>query len=124
MGGTKFDFRARSEIGRRGLDHNFCLSDTRKPLRPVAWLHSAESGLSMSVDTTETGLQVYDSAYVPEAGLVGLDGRTYKPFAGVALETQAWPDAPNRSEFPKAVLLPENEYRHQVRYAFNSGVPQ
>lgn len=78
----------------------------------------------MSVDTTETGLQVYDSAYVPEAGLVGLDGRTYKPFAGVALETQAWPDAPNRSEFPKAVLLPENEYRHQVRYAFNSGVPQ
>jgi len=119
--GTKFDFRTRSEIGKRGLDHNFCLSDTRKPLRPVARLHSAESDLSMSVETTETGLQVYDAAYIPEAGLAGLDCQTYKPFAGVALETQVWPDAPGRSEFPDAILRPENEYRHQVRYVFTTG---
>ncbi|WP_421904997.1 aldose epimerase family protein [Mameliella sp.] len=122
--GTKFDFRARSEIGTRGLDHNFCLSDTRKPLRPVARLRSTENDLSMSVETTETGLQVYDSAYIPEAGLVGLDGKKYKPFAGIALETQVWPDAPNRSEFPDAVLRPGNEYRHQVRYVFMNGSPQ
>lgn len=66
-------------------------------------------------------MQVYDAAHIPEAGLSGLDGKRYAPFGGLALETQAWPDAPNKPGFPDAILRPDDVYRHQVRYTFSPG---
>ena len=119
VAGSAFDFRASRAIGKNGVDHNFCLSVARAPLRPVAELRSPQSGFAMTVETTEPGLQVYDGAYIPEQGLDGLDSRRYKPFAGVALETQAWPDAPNRPGFPSAILAPGDTYDHQVLYRFH-----
>ena len=59
-----------------------------------------------------------NGAYVPPTGMVGLDGRRYGPYAGIALETQSWPDAPNRPDFPSAILRPGETYRHDVRYVF------
>lgn len=103
---SRFDFRMPRPVGSTGYDHNFCLSDGWRPIRPVAALQDPETGMKMRVETTEPGLQVYDGAYIPAEGLAGLDGKIYKPFAGIALETQAWPDAPNRPNFPDAILQP------------------
>ena len=121
--GTRFDFRGPRPIGTEGVDHNFCLSHAQRPIRPVAALRSPKNGLSMAVETTETGLQVYDGAYIPTTGLAGLAGRRYGPFGGIALETQSWPDAPNKPNFPPAILRPGETYRHDVRYVFRKGLP-
>ena len=117
--GTGLDFRKPCPVGRAAIDHNFCLSARPLPLRPVAWLRSPASGLRLTVATTEPGLQVYNGAYIPELGLSGLDGRRYGPFAGIALETQGWPDAPNVPHFPSAILRSEDTYRHDVTYRFD-----
>ncbi len=72
-------------------DHNFCLSDRRVPLRPVAWLSAPEAPV-MELATTEPGLQVYDG------------GPT---MFGLALEPQCWPDAPNQPSYPPILLTPD-----------------
>ncbi|MDX1742124.1 MAG: aldose epimerase family protein [Ruegeria sp.] len=118
VAGTRFDFRTARKLGSRGIDHNFCLSNGRLPLRPVVELRSSKSGISMCVETTEPGLQIYDGAYIPKEGLLGLDDRLYGPFAGIAMETQSWPDAPNRPDFPSSILRPGETYSHQTRYRF------
>lgn len=116
VAGTAFDFRAPRPVGRQAIDHNFCLSTARLPLRPVATLSSAS--LALQVETTEPGLQVFTAPHLPEQGLTGLDGRRYGPFAGIALEAQAWPDAPNQPHFPPAMLHPGAVYHHLTRYRF------
>lgn len=110
-----FDFRSSRRIGSAGYDHNFCLSDGQRPLRQVATL-TGESGLSMHVETTACGLQFYDGAYMHE--VPGLDGRRYGPHAGLALETQHWPDAPNQPGFPNAVLRPGQDHSETTVYRF------
>lgn len=119
--GTPFDFRDPREIGRHGYDHNFCLWRSRTELRPVALLRGT-GGLGMEVDTTEPGLQVYDGALIPR--IEGLEGRQYGPHAGLALETQVWPDAPNHSRFPDWLLKPGQTYRHRVAYRFGAAQGQ
>jgi len=120
VAGTPFDYRADRPIGAAlpegGLDHNFCLAPARGGVRPVAWLAGA-GGVSMTVETTEPGLQVYAGAKL-NVGPPGLGGRRYGPHAGIALEPQAWPDAPNRPEFPQATLRPGETYRQLTRYRF------
>lgn len=115
---TAFDFRTLRPLGTHGIDHNFCLADKTLPLRPVARLHSPRSGLEMTVDTNQPGLQIYDGAYIPVAGFDGLDGRRYGPFGGIAMEPQCWPDAPNRPDFPPAILQRDETYLQQTRYRF------
>lgn len=113
--GTEFDFRNPRPIAPGGFDHNFCLWRNRTELRPVARL-VGESGLAMEIATTESGLQLYDGGLIPPCE--GLGGRQYRPHAGVALETQVWPDAPNRPSFPDWLLKPGQTYRHRVSYRF------
>ena len=103
VAGTAFDFQLARPIGSTGYDHNLCLSNTKQPLRAVARL-VGQNGVAMTVLTTEPGLQLYDGQKISAAGLAGLDGRRYGRNAGVALETQAWPDAPNQPAFPGCVL--------------------
>ena len=122
VAGTPYDFRAGREIGAGGpprIDHNFCLSQARVPIRPVAWL-TAPSGLSLEVRTTEPGLQVYD-AHGMDLPLAGLDGQSLGPYAGIALEPQVWPDSPNHPDFPQALLRPGESYRQHTQYAFTRG---
>lgn len=112
VAGTIFDLRALRPItpGVDTYDHNFCLSDTRQPLRDVLWLKGA-SGLTMTIGTTETGIQVYDgrNAQRPGRGL----------YEGLAIEPQMWPDAPNNPSFPPIDLLPGQTFHHATRWAFS-----
>lgn len=118
---TRFDFRVPRVIGTAGLDHNFCLNNSNGKLRPVASL-TAPGGLTMEVQTDQPGLQVYDAGQ--QSIVVGLGGRKHGAFAGIAMETQIWPDAANRPDFPSATLFPHQTYRHCVSYSFQKGALQ
>lgn len=115
VAGTRFDFRAPRPLGPEPCDRCFCLSDGPRPLRPVAWI-TGESGLALRVETTACGLQFYNGAYLRD--VPGLDGRIYGPQAGLALEAQAWPDAPNQPNFPSAILRPGEAWSETTRYVF------
>ena len=121
VAGTRYDFRTSRPIAtdpdKAGYDLNFCPSRQRTPLRRVATLTGACSGIAMQLSTTEPGLQFFDGAPIP-AGLKGLDGIAYGPHAGLCLEPQIWPDAPNRPGFPSAVLKPGERYEAQIEYGF------
>ena len=115
---TPFDFRTLRPIGDFGYDHNLCLSGTRQALRQVARLEGATSGVVLKVSSTEPGLQVYDGRKIPARGLEGLEGRRYGPHGGLALETQIWPDAPNRPDFPDCILQPGVVSQQTTIYQF------
>ncbi|MEV5203615.1 aldose epimerase family protein [Streptomyces sp. NPDC053720] len=105
--GTRFDFREPVPVG-AGYDHNFVL-DGAGP-GPAAELYDAASGRVLSVTTTEPGLQLYTADH--------FDGRPFGPCAGIALETQHFPDSPNRPAFPSTVLRPGEEFVSTTVYGF------
>lgn len=107
VGGTQFDYRDPRPVG-PNLDHNFCTAAARGPLRPVAWLEAG--GTRLTVETTEPGLQVYSAGATPSGRWAGHSGRPFPRHAGVALEPQVWPDAPNRPDFPSVRLSPGTPY--------------
>lgn len=113
---TPFDFRTPREIGTHGYDHNFCLDGDA----PAARL-TGRDGLVLEVETDAPGLQVYNAAHLPAEGLPGLDGLAYGPRAGLAMETQEWPDAPNHEDFPDPVIRPGEVYRNHTIYRFTQG---
>ncbi len=117
--GSAFDFNVERAIGGQEIDHNFCLAPTRRDIRKVASLFAPQSGVRMTVLTTEPGLQIYTAAQLDEPMRKGLGGRTYGNFAGIAIEPQVWPDAPNKPGFPNAVLYPDEVYEHITRFAFD-----
>lgn len=119
--GTPFDLRLATEIGASGTqyDHNFCLSPDKGPLRRAAWAQGASSGVEMETWTDQPGVQFY-MAHKLEPLPSGLEGITYPVSAGFCLETQIWPDAPNRPYFPQAVLRPGDTYRHLTEYRFRA----
>jgi aldose 1-epimerase len=114
--GTPFDRRAGRRVSEApALDHNFCLAPARRPVTEAAMLTGA-SGVRLRIETTEPGLQVYDGRHLAVPPGLGLGGRGYGPFAGIALEPQVWPDAPNRPDFPPALLRPGETYRQVTRF--------
>ncbi|QPC88050.1 galactose-1-epimerase [Mesorhizobium sp. NBSH29] len=123
--GTTFDFRTARPIrmadacGAQVLyDHNFCIADARGPLRPMARLEGARSGVTMDVLSTEPGLQFY-AGHGTARTVPGLGGRSYGAYAGLCLEPQFWPDSPNRPYFPQAILWPGAIYRQTTEYRFS-----
>ena len=119
--GTPYDFR----VGRMlspgedaKLDLNLCLADRRREPTPVLTL-TGESGVSMVIETTEPGLQLYDANGLATGSATGHDGRSYVPYAGLAIEAQAWPDAPNQRRFPSIVLRPGRSYEQVTRWRFS-----
>lgn len=118
VAGTPLDFRAAKPVREAALDHCFAPAGAGA-LRHVATLTGA-SGVAMKVATDAPGVQVYDGAGLNCAEGSGHDGRGYGPRAGVAIETQEFPDAPNRPEFPDAILRPGETYRHVVEYSFST----
>ncbi|MGZ3098935.1 aldose epimerase family protein [Streptomyces sp. H62] len=109
--GTRFDLRRAREVG-SGFDHNFVLdkgvTDTAVE---VAELSDPVSGRVLTVSTTEPGLQLYTADHL---------GEPFAPGAGVALETQHFPDSPNRPEFPGTVLRPGEVFRSETVYGFSA----
>ncbi|MEV7685405.1 aldose epimerase family protein [Streptomyces bungoensis] len=108
--GSRFDFRTARKTG-SGYDHNFALDKGVTPTaEEVAELYDPASGRQLTVATTEPGLQLYTADHLPAPFARG---------AGVALETQHFPDSPNRPDFPSTVLRPGEVYRSQTVYGFS-----
>ena len=118
VAGSPFDFRRPTRIGDalaaddeqlgfgQGLDHNFAV--TGSALRHVATLRG-RSGRTLVVESDQPGVQVYTGAHF-DGTVVGTSGTAYGPRAGIALETQGFPDAPNHAGFPSAVLRAGETY--------------
>jgi aldose 1-epimerase len=132
VAGTPFDFRAptRLESGidcdheqivkAGGYDHNFVLKAREgSGVRRAARLTESLSGRSLEISTTEPGLQLYTGNRLT-GSFRGSCGVPYERFAGVALETQRFPDSPNQPGFPSVILQPGEEYRSVTRLAFSS----
>lgn len=122
VAGTEFNFRdmrsIRSATDFVEYDHNFCLSDSQTECRHVATLKSEKSGVEMVVNSTEPGIQFYTGFGIsPTAN--GLSGVPYQRGAGLCLETQAWPDAPNQPSFPNAILKPGEQLVQHTEYVFS-----
>ena len=130
--GTPFDFTTPHRIGERaldrheqmliggGYDHNFVL-DAGVTTEPhfAARLADPTSGRILEIYTTEPGLQFYAGGGFGRVP-VGKGNFTYLPNAGLALETQHFPDSPNRPEFPSTIVRPGDGYRSTSIYRFSS----
>ena len=121
--GTPLDFRCRTPIGERwdevpaGYDHNYVLRGPAGELREIAELYDPNSGRVMRCLTDQPGVQLYTASGL--CGQAGKGGRPYVKHSAVCLETQHYPDSPNRPEFPSTVLQPGETYRHVCVYAFS-----
>ncbi|WP_073951951.1 aldose epimerase family protein [Streptomyces kebangsaanensis] len=111
VAGTRFDFRRAREVG-SGYDHNLVLDKgvTTTPVE-VAELHDPVFGRVLTVSTTEPGLQLYTADHL---------GAPFAPGAGIALETQHFPDSPNRPRFPSTGLRPGEVFRSETVYGFSA----
>ncbi|SNS32243.1 aldose 1-epimerase [Geodermatophilus pulveris] len=129
--GTPFDFREPTPIGERirqadqqilfgqGYDHNWALdraddgaregSDSEDALEQAAVLHDPASGRTLTISTTEPGIQFYSGNFL-DGTLVGTGGGVYRQGDGLALETQHFPDSPNQPDFPSTELRPGEVY--------------
>lgn len=134
VAGTPFDFRRAKAIGSgqrsahpqilaaQGYDHNFVLNRTELSdgeLGLAARVYEPLSGRVMEVWTTEPGLQFYAGNFL-DATLVGASGRLYRQSDGLALETQHFPDSPNKSQFPSTVLRPGERFESTTIYRFST----
>ena len=125
VAGTPFDFRAPTAIGDRiaehdeqlrygrGYDHNFVLTKTG----PAARVYDPSSGRVMVISTTEPGLQFYSGNFL-DGTLRGKGGVVYRNRFGFAMETQHYPDSPNKPGFPSTILRPGSEYHSRTVYHF------
>ncbi|WP_203912204.1 aldose epimerase family protein [Rhizocola hellebori] len=100
----------------RGLDHNFAIDGLG--MRPAASLYSAASGLGLTVSTDQPGLQVYTANHL-DGAIAGPSGRVYRQGAGIALETQLFPDSPNQESFPTSILEPDHTYHSITTWQFS-----
>lgn len=98
-----------------GYDHNWVLRG--QGLREAAVLHAPESGITLTLSTTQPGLQVYTANFLPEES--GKGGALYGRRRGVALEAQGFPNAINQPEFPSVVLPAGAVYRQEILFAFS-----
>lgn len=131
VAGTPFDLTAPRAIGAQlaldhpqlklgggGYDHNWVLREGSS-LHPAATLSHPASGRRLDCLTTEPGLQVYTGNLL-DGTVAGPGGRPYGPYAGIALETQHFPDSPHHPEYPTTVLHPGEQYRSTTVYRFSA----
>ncbi len=102
-----------------GYDHSFLLEKSRDG-KPQARLISASGDLAMTIHTTQRALHLYSGQFL--RGTPDRRGGRYGNHAGIALETQAPPDSPNR-RYSLVRLRPGSTYHHQTRYRFRSLLP-
>lgn len=123
VAGTPFDFRLPKAIGKDfasvpgGYDHNWEINRAGDALNPVAGVYDPVSGRAMTVYSTQPGVQFYTGNFL--GGEAGKNGALYGNQSGFCLETQHFPDSPNRPEFPDSILLPGDHYRQQTIWHFD-----
>ena len=128
---TPIDFRTPMPVGERindfdfvqlkngnGYDHNWVLNAKGDINRRAASLKSQKTGIVLDVYTNEPGVQVYAGNFL-DGSLTGKKGITYNQRASVCLETQKYPDTPNKPEWPSAVLRPGEKYMSQCIFKFS-----
>lgn len=133
--GTPFDFRSPKEIGKdinaddeqikfgMGYDHNWCLntyangSGDERSIAATLW--SPVTGIRLDVYTNEPGIQVYTGNFL-DGSAKGKYGKTYNKRAAICLETQKYPDTPNKGSWPTALLTPEQKYFSHCKFKFSA----
>lgn len=130
VAGTDMDFRTPTAVGARidndfvqlkngkGYDHNWVLNTKGDITRPCATLQSPETGIVLDVYTNEPGIQVYAGNFL-DGTLTGKKGIVYGHRASVCLETQKYPDTPNKPQWPSALLKPGEKYDSRCIYRFS-----
>ena len=130
--GTPLDFASATAIGSRigqddeqlklghGYDHNFVL-DGGTEGAPVlaAQVYEPSSGRVMEVWTTQPGVQFYSGNFLDDT-IRGKSGSTYRRRAAFCLETQHFPDSPNKPNFPSTILKPGSQFKSSTTYKFSS----
>ena len=122
--GNPFDFRKAKKIGRDlhaagGYDHCYILDEKRSGLVDFAKVLEPTSGRRMDVATTLPGVQLYSGNFL--GGAVGKRGSTYENHSGFCLETELYPDSPNKPKYPSARLMPGQVWAHETVYRFFPG---
>ena len=118
---TPFDFSDYKAIGKDigeeeiqlknggGYDHCWILNESSEKLNFAASLFDPVSGRQMDIYTEEPGIQFYSGNFLD--GTTGKGGVVYNKRSGLCLETQHYPDSPNRPDFPSTVLNPGETYQ-------------
>ncbi len=129
VAGTPLDFRKQTTVGDRieskdeqihlahGYDHNFVIDEQGSELKQAAEMYEPSSGRVMEVWTTQPGVQFYTGNFL-DGSFKGKNGIAYHKRTGFCLETQHFPDSPNRPEFPSTVLRPGQTFQSQTVYRF------
>lgn len=131
--GTPFDFTVSKPIRRDiglpdkqlefggGYDHNWVLErdDDEGELSLAAEVYEPTTGRTMTVMTTEPGIQFYCGNFL-DGRLKGKSGKPYEHRGGFCLETQHFPDSPNQPSFPSTILEPGDEYRSKTVFVFGT----
>lgn len=127
--GTPMDFRTSTPIGLRinnaddqlnygsGYDHNWVLNNFDKQVREIASLYHLSSGRLMKVLSDQPGLQFYSGNFL-DGSFLGKNRIAYQKRTGLCLETQYFPDSPNKPHFPSVTLRPEETYKQTTIYKF------
>jgi len=127
--GTPMDFGTSTPIGLRinnadeqlnygsGYDHNWVLNNFDKQVREIASLYDLSSGRFMKVLSDQPGLQFYSGNFL-DGSFLGKNRIAYQKRTGLCLETQYFPDSPNKPHFPSVTLRPEETYKQTTIYKF------
>ena len=102
-----------------GYDHNWVLNKHEEKIFKCADLYEPISGRFMEIFTDQRGLQFYSGNFL-DGKVKGKNGVMYNYRTGLCLETQCYPDSPNKPEWPSAVLKPGDVYRQTTIYKFTS----
>ena len=130
--GTPMDFRTPTPVGARlvsdsdfvqlknglGYDHNWVLNTQGDITRKAATLQSPKTGITLDVYTDEPGIQVYSGNFL-DGSQSGKKGIVYQCRASVCLETQHYPDSPNKPDWPSVVLRPGEKYNSHCIFKFS-----
>lgn len=106
-----------------GIDHNYCLNNSSVTeageIVPIAKL-TGQSGVTLTLHSDAAGLQVYTGSFMETGGLSDSSNRPLVPYAGVAMEPQGWPDAPNQQGFPSIIISPEKPFKQKTVWEFSA----
>lgn len=127
--GTPLDFNKMTKIGARiaklddtaalGYDHNYVINlEKGKKMNLAAILREPKSGRTMTIRTTEPGVQLYTGNFLEDQE--GKGGKKYPHRSAVCLETQHHPDSVNHPNFPSTILQPGDRFESMTTYAFTA----
>lgn len=129
VAGTPFDFRTSTAIGARiagddeqlrngkGYDHCFVLNRSSSGLTHAARVVEPTTGRTLDVSTTEPALQFYCGNFL-DGSITGKAGHVYRQRYGFCLETQHFPDSPNKPQFPSTIVTPGKPYESKTVFTF------